>query len=113
MPTGEHLRGRKMPGSGRKKGQISKETRDVRAALQKIAEDRIDDLSGWLLDIAAEDKYRAFDLYLRLSEYCIPKLARIEVQAQVTVKTHEEMLAELADDDAIDGLFEAEIDDHK
>jgi hypothetical protein len=108
MPRGEHLKGRRMPGSGRKKGRPNNETVDIRNALKKIAEDRSVDLSGWLLEIAAEDKFRAFDLYLRLAEYCIPKLARIEVQADVTVKSHEEMLKEL---EFIDGDYD--LDDLK
>jgi hypothetical protein len=105
MPSGEHLKGRKAPGSGRKPGVQNKITNDVRKAIATIAENKIGEVEGWLTDIAKEDKQKALDLYLRLIEYHIPKLARVEMQAQVTVKTHEELLDEL---EAIDAPFETE-----
>lgn len=65
-------------GIGRKKGVPNKTTADVREAIAKIAKDNVEKVQGWLDLIAAKDPDRAFDLYLRMIEYHIPKLARQE-----------------------------------
>ncbi len=54
-------------------------TRDVREAIAKIAEGKVDQVSGWLDSVAAEDPAKAMDLYLKMIEYHIPKLARSEM----------------------------------
>lgn len=64
---------------GRAKGTPNKSTTDVRAAIARIAEKNVSKVQGWLDRIANEDPDRAFDLYLRMIEYHIPKLSRAEV----------------------------------
>lgn len=69
-------------GMGRKKGVPNNTTRDVRAAIATIAENKISEVEGWLTSIAQEDPAKALDLYLRMIEYHIPKLARSEVTGE-------------------------------
>jgi hypothetical protein len=39
----------------------------------------VDRCQAWLDDIAADDPSKAFDLYLKMLEYHVPKLARSEI----------------------------------
>lgn len=66
-------------GKGRVKGVPNKVTADVRAAIAKLAEANIERCQGWLDQIAEKDPDKAFDLYMRMLEYHIPKLARSEI----------------------------------
>ncbi len=65
--------------SGRKKGTLNKNTKQIREAYQKLTEDNLDNMNLWLMQTASEDPAKAMDLMLRLSEYIIPKLARQEL----------------------------------
>jgi hypothetical protein len=73
---------------GRPKGSPNRATADVRAAIAVFAEGNAHKLQEWL-DRVAEgsegvrpDPAKAADLYLRVIEYHIPKLARTEVTGQ-------------------------------
>lgn len=66
-------------GKGRIKGVPNKTTQDVRATVALIAGQNIGRVQEWLDRIALGDPDRALDLYLRMLEYHIPKLARAEV----------------------------------
>lgn len=69
-------------GMGRKKGVPNNTTRDVRAAIAAIAEKKAGEVEQWLSLVAADDPAKALDLYLRMIEYHIPKLARSEVTGE-------------------------------
>jgi hypothetical protein len=62
---------------GRRPGSPNKATRDVRAAIAIIAEKNIDSVQAWLGEI--EDPGKRLDLFIRLLEYHVPKLARTEM----------------------------------
>ena len=64
--------------NGRPKGAVNKTTADVRAAIASLAKDNASKAQGWLDEVAEKDPAKALDLYLRLLEYDIPKLARSE-----------------------------------
>lgn len=64
-------------GKGRPKGVPNKATADVRKAIALIAERNIEAVERWLNEI--DDPARRLELYLRMLEYHIPKLARTEV----------------------------------
>jgi len=61
---------------GRSKGTPNKATADVRATIALVAERNVSKLERWIGRVAKDDPARAADLYLRLIEYHIPKLAR-------------------------------------
>lgn len=78
MNAGSFKKGEKRPKQG-KRGP-AKVTLDVRSAIAKLAEGNIARCQGWLDAIALVDPGKAMDLYLRLIEYHVPKLARSEVE---------------------------------
>ena len=82
MARGDHLRGHKPEGSGRKKGQVNKTTADVRHAIATIVGHSIGDFQKWLAEI--KDPKEKCDVLLRLMAFNVPKLA--QVQSVVTVK---------------------------
>jgi hypothetical protein len=65
-------------GQGRKKGVPNKSTARTREVVALLAENNVDKMEEWLVDIAKENKVEAFKLMLQVLEYNIPKLARIE-----------------------------------
>ncbi len=67
------------PRAGRPRGVPSKATRDVRAAIARFAEGNVDKLQGWLDRAAARDPAKAAELFVRVLEYHIPKLARTDL----------------------------------
>lgn len=73
-------------GKGRPPGVPNKATRDVRAAIAQFAEGNVDKLQGWLDRVAARDPAKAAEIYLRLLEYHVPRLARTELTGEVGVR---------------------------
>lgn len=65
---------------GRAKGTPNVATAQVRQAIAEIAQRKIDDVEAWLDQI--DDPAKRLDLYLRMLEYHIPKLARTEVSGE-------------------------------
>jgi hypothetical protein len=63
---------------GRKAGVGNKTTVEVREAIALIAQRNVDKFDTWLEQVADVDPYKAADLYLKMIEYHIPKLARTE-----------------------------------
>jgi hypothetical protein len=74
------------PRAGRPKGVPNKATRDVRAAIAAFAEGNIDKLQGWLDRVAVRDPAKAADLFVRVLEYHVPKLARTELSGELSVR---------------------------
>ena len=68
------------PGPGRPKGSTNKATTDVRKAIALFAEKNVSKLQVWIEEIAKKDPKAAADLFVRVIEYHIPKLARKEVE---------------------------------
>jgi hypothetical protein len=71
-------KGERTPGSGRVKGTPNKTTAEVRVAPAALATANVSRVQAWLDRTAATDPTRVLDLYLRMLEYHIPKLARTE-----------------------------------
>lgn len=67
-------------GKGRPKGAVNKTTADVREAIAKIAQRNIEAVEAWLNEI--DDPVKRLDLFLRMIEYHIPKLARTEMSGE-------------------------------
>lgn len=73
-------------GRGRKKGVPNKVTADVRAAIARFAENNVDKLQEWLERVAKKDPARAIEIYARVIEFHVPKLARTEVSGEIGVR---------------------------
>ena len=70
--------------TGRPKGVINHNTRDIKEAYQQLIERNLDNLTGWLEKIAEKDPEKAIRIINDLSEYVIPKLARQELSGKVS-----------------------------
>lgn len=68
------------PGPGRPKGLPNKATQSAREAIAKFVDDNAEKLQGWLDKIAEKDPKQAYDCFMSVIEYHIPKLARTEQQ---------------------------------
>lgn len=66
--------------NGRPKGIANKKTIQAREAIALFVEGNVDRLHGWLDKIAEESPMAAFDRFMDVVEYHIPKLARQETQ---------------------------------
>lgn len=73
-------RGGKQEGAGRPKGVPNKSTTQAREAIAMFVEGNVDRLTGWLDQIAETSPKDAFDRFMSVVEYHIPKLARTENQ---------------------------------
>ncbi len=73
-------------GIGRRKGVPNKVTADVRAAIARFAEGNVESLQDWLERVAKKDPARAADIYLRVLEYHVPRLARTEHTGEIGVR---------------------------
>lgn len=65
--------------NGRPKGSRNKHTEDIRSAYQNLVEMNLENMTGWIREIAANDPARAMDTMIKLSEYILPRLARQEL----------------------------------
>jgi hypothetical protein len=70
---------RGIPGPGRPKGSQNRATTAVREAIATLAEQNIGRVQEWLDRIATRNPAKATELYLRLLEYHVPRLARTEL----------------------------------
>lgn len=66
--------------NGRPKGIPNKATQNAREAIAVFVEGNVDRLNGWLDQIAQESPKDAFDAFMKVVEYNIPKLNRTDVQ---------------------------------
>ena len=63
---------------GRQKGTPNKATNEARQAISLFVEGNIQRLQEWLDRIADDDPQKAFDSFMKVVEYHIPKLSRAE-----------------------------------
>jgi hypothetical protein len=63
---------------GKPKGAENKIKKDIKQAYQMLIEKNLDNLTMWLDSIAQKEPEKAFKLIIELSEYVLPKHARIE-----------------------------------
>ncbi len=64
---------------GRTKGTPNKATTQAREAVALFVEGNVEKLDGWLEKIAENDPKDAFNCFMSVVEYHIPKLARSEL----------------------------------
>jgi hypothetical protein len=66
---------------GRPAGSPNKSTALAREAIARFVDGNANKLQGWLDEIAANEKLGpkvAFDCFMQVAEYHVPKLARVE-----------------------------------
>lgn len=73
-------KGQPNPNAGRPFGAVSEKTKLARDAIAHFVDGNVDRLTGWLDRIAEDDPAGAFDRFMSVVEYHIPKLARVESQ---------------------------------
>ena len=78
-------KGFKNPNAGRKKGSPNKATVEAREAIANFVNGNAERLQGWLEAIAKENPAAAFDRFMNVVEYHVPKLARNETDTKITV----------------------------
>ena len=66
------------PGPGRPPGSPNRITAEVRERFADLLADNQPRLQGWLDEVAAKDPRAAFELWLRMAEFVIPKLHRVQ-----------------------------------
>jgi len=69
--------------SGKPKGAVNKTSNKIREAFQKLIEDNLENMTTWLMQVAADDPKAALDIMTKLGEYTTPKLARVENKHEV------------------------------
>jgi hypothetical protein len=69
--------------SGKPKGAVNKTSNKIREAFQKLIEDNLENMTIWLMQVAADDPKSALDIMTKLGEYTTPKLARVENKHEV------------------------------
>jgi len=67
---------------GKPKGAENKIKKDIKQAYQMLIEKNLDNLTLWLDSIAQKEPEKAFKLIIELSEYVLPKHARIEANVK-------------------------------
>lgn len=77
MPQFEE--GENNPSRGRPKGSPNKSTQSARDAIAQFVEGNAERLMGWLDKIAEDNPMAAFDRYMSVVEFHIPKLQRQEI----------------------------------
>ena len=71
-------KGTRTLGSGKKKGTPNRVTTEMREALLVFVEVNMPKLQIWIDRIAEDDPAKAFDLFIKMTEFVLPKLARID-----------------------------------
>jgi len=89
--------------AGRRKGQVDATTKLARVAIGKFLDERGEEFTRWMLQI--EDPARRCEVFIKLLEFHLPKLTRVEVKDQARADDVDEMFDRLAK--AMTGIVEA------
>lgn len=71
--------------AGKPAGIPNKSTTRAREAIAQFVNDNADRLVGWLDRIAEDNPKAAFEAYMSVVEYHIPKLARSEIENKMSI----------------------------
>ena len=76
--------GNKLAGS--RKGVPNKATKEIREAFKLLVQGNLENMKGWLSDVAEEDPEKALNILLKMSEFVVPKLQRQEIEHEIRDK---------------------------
>ena len=85
--------------AGRPAGTPNKATTNAREAIASFVEGNVERLNGWLDAIAQDSPKDAYNCFMSVVEYHIPKLARSEVKHEGEI-THKGLVIERSTDQA-------------
>ena len=74
--------GQGKPGPGRPKGSANKATSTARNAISSFIEGKAAEVETLWAQVAERDPAKALELYAKLAEFILPKLARTEVKEE-------------------------------
>lgn len=67
---------------GRPKGSGNSNARVIREKFNEVVENQLQNIDGWLAEIAKDDPKAALDMIVKLAEYCLPKLSRVQSEVE-------------------------------
>lgn len=76
-------------GKGRPVGALNRSTEQMKLTLARAVNNTLDTISKDLEEIKKKDPEKAIELALKLMEYTMPKLSRMEMKAEVQQKIHQ------------------------
>jgi hypothetical protein len=74
---------------GRPVGALNRSTEQMKLTLARAVNNTLDTISKDLEEIKKKDPEKAIELALKLMEYTMPKLSRMEMKAEVEQKIHQ------------------------
>lgn len=86
-----NLTGKKF--GGRKKGTPNKQTKEIREAYQFLIENNLENLENWLNRVAETNPEKAIGILLKVTDYVVPKLDKVEVPEE-SIDEYENMTEE-------------------
>jgi hypothetical protein len=64
---------------GRQKGTVNKVNKDLQAGIRELLEGLQPKVAGWIERVSKTDPAKAFELYMKFHQYCIPMLNKSDV----------------------------------
>ena len=74
------------PGPGRPKGTVNKATATARNAISSFIEAKAAEVESLWTRVAERDAGKALELYAKIAEFILPKIARMEVKAESSAR---------------------------
>ena len=79
-------------GAGRKIGTPNKVSTESKEAIATLIACNIPQLQTWLDKVAENDPAKAFDLLIKMMEFSVPKLSRIEGKKETALPLPQEII---------------------
>jgi len=89
---------------GKKAGAQNKVTRDIKEAYRLLIENNLDNLTGWVKQIAKNNPEKAIYILADLSEFVIPKLSRSEAEVTNKIEMLQKSVNDLFPPDIIESI---------
>ncbi len=70
---------------GRTKGTPNKTTKEIRDVIRKVIESNVCEMDIWLKEIAEKNPQKAFELFLKLLDFIIPKINKVNFTDTIKV----------------------------